>query len=286
MVWRRACLAAVLCLGLEAQAAEVVHFPSAVVPPSPLKQRLAEAEGRELTPEPGFPIWGHLSRPDGDGPFPVLVLMHGCAGLFPADFRWAALLTKWGYVTLIVDSFRPRSVLNVCEDPVGPVSPMTTRPLDAYGALAYLAAQPFVDPDRIGVVGWSHGGISALAAVSRIDIASGLPSQFRAAALFYPYCLTDRSFDLPVLILIGEADDWTPFDLCARMEENSQRHGTPVDVVAYPGVHHGFDIAELQPAIAVPGAGGTMHRLAYDAPAHEDATERLKSFLAAHLGPQ
>lgn len=62
---------------------------------------------------------------------------------------------------------------------------------DAFGALAYLAKQPSVDPERIAVVGYSHGGGVALrvAIQSRrgvYDIPDDL--QFRAAAAYYPPC--------------------------------------------------------------------------------------------------
>ena len=74
-------IAAMMLLALQApgRAAEVVHFTSAVLPPSPFKLRQAKAQGKELKQEPGFPLWGHLNKPSGNGPFPAVVLMHGCA---------------------------------------------------------------------------------------------------------------------------------------------------------------------------------------------------------------
>ena len=85
------CLAAMMLFGFQAavHAAEVVHFTSAVLPPTAFKLKRAKAQGKELELEPGFPVWGHLSKPTGAGPFPAVVLMHGCSGIFPTHVRWA-----------------------------------------------------------------------------------------------------------------------------------------------------------------------------------------------------
>lgn len=123
-----------------AAAAEVVHFP------------LVKGEPLNLV--------GHVRRPAGRGPFPAVVLLHGCAGDWRGmDSRWGARLVEWGYVALSIDSYGPRGVQDRCQYP-------TTDPpnhvLDAYGALDYLAAQPFVIPDRVVVMGVSGGARIAL----------------------------------------------------------------------------------------------------------------------------
>ena len=264
------------------RAAEVVHFSSAVLPPSPFKLRQARAQGKQLKQQPGTPLWGHLDKPAGTGPFPVLVLMHGCNGIHQSDARWAALLTKLGYVTLILDSFRPRSLFSVCQTPVRIASP-TMRALDAHGALAYLQRLAFVDADRIGLVGWSHGGIAALGAVSQFGIAHHLDQRFRAAVAFYPYCIADRSYELPILILMGESDDWTPVGICRELQSRSTKQGIAIELVTYPGAFHGFDVPELKQGWSVKGADGRDHRLKYDKKAHVDAIKRVQSFLARHL---
>ena len=278
------CLALVGLLGIQTSpnAAEVVHFRSAVLPPSPFKLRQAKAQGKELAQEPGFPLWGHLSKPAGEGPFPALVLLHGCSGLFPSDARRASELTELGYVTLIVDSLGPRSVFDVCREPLSVVSP-ENRGLDAHGAGAYLQALPFVDPARIAVIGWSHGAMSALAAVNKNGVTARLPPQFRAAIAFYPYCREGSKFDLPTLILSGEADDWTPIATCQRLKARPQNAGAPIELVAYPGAFHAFDVLELKEGLWLEGMAGQRYWLQYDEAAHTDATERVKAFLVEHL---
>ena len=50
-----------------------------------------------------------LTRPEGEGPFPAVVMLHGCNGLWrPWDDLWAGRLVRWGYVAFQVDSFGPR----------------------------------------------------------------------------------------------------------------------------------------------------------------------------------
>lgn len=268
--------------GAPTRATEVVHFESAVLPPSPFKQRLAKTQGKELKPRPGFPIWGHLSVPEGKGPFPALVLMHGCAGLFPTHARWSSQFVEWGYVTLILDSFGPRSTFNVCKDPMGVVSP-DLRGLDAHGALAHLQGRALVDPNRIAVVGWSHGGNAALSAVDDTSLSGPLPTKFTAAVAFYPYCFTDETINRPSLILAGEADEWGPVIRCRDMKAQDQNAGADIEVIAFPGVFHGFDVLELQEGSSAEGMNGRTFRLQYDKEAHEDAVERVRAFLAEHM---
>ena len=107
-----------------------------------------------------------LAKPDGDGPFPAVVLLHGCTGTernTPHQSIWrglnrhAQLLNENGYVTLIVDSFGPRGIVHSCRGEYA-----SDQLADAYSALDHLRSLPFVDADRIGVVGLSMGGSTAL----------------------------------------------------------------------------------------------------------------------------
>src|SRR5215510_57673 len=59
-------------------------------------------------------LTARLRRPDGGGPFPTLVLLHGCGGITPGNDWWTETLRRWGYVTLLVDSFGPRGRTNIC----------------------------------------------------------------------------------------------------------------------------------------------------------------------------
>ena len=253
-----------------AAAMEVVHFKSAAPP----------AAGQSS----GSAIWGHLKLPDGPGPFPAVVLMHGCGGILEAHIRWASELNAAGFATLIVDSFRPRSILNVCKGDTTSTG-YSQRAFDAHGALAYLQARPDIEPDNIGVIGWSHGATAALEAVSEGVAISRLETSFSAAIAFYPYCLSDRNISSPTIILIGENDDWTPPEPCEDLADRNRSNGSTgsVEVITYPAVYHSFDKPEVSDGFFVEGPLGIRHLMKYDRQAHDDSIRRVKAFLSQHV---
>jgi fermentation-respiration switch protein FrsA (DUF1100 family) len=173
--------ASLVVIPLVSAEAETVRFPSAVTPPTPLQLRLAKERGEAVTRPPATELVGELYRPPSNGPFPAVVMLHGCGGLGSrasedaAGARYAAL----GYVLLIVDSFGPRGVKQRCTIEAGST---VDRLMDAYGGLLFLAGQSFVDPDRIAVMAIRRAGASRLTpsnwAVSkpRSIVISGWPS--------------------------------------------------------------------------------------------------------------
>jgi dienelactone hydrolase len=250
-----------------------------------------------LTPGAPISIDATLVRPVGDGPFPAVVQLHGCAGLEPQSYRWAQWLATRGYVSLVVDSYGPRGVQGNCRtEPDEP--PITARFDDAMGALQYLQAQPFVRADRIAAIGWSQGGVYAMAVINGPSLERAkrrgvaLPSVGFAAAIgFYPggcKSLIDEQVIRPLLVLIGAADDWTPAATCQRMAEAMAARGADVSVVVYPDAYHYFDVegrdptvlAEVENELKPGGFGATV---AYQAAAAADAQRRVAAFLAANL---
>jgi dienelactone hydrolase len=97
---------------------------------------------------------GNLYKPKGDGQFPAVVVLHGCAGIDYHFRAWAEQLKKWGYVVLIVDSFSPRGVDRVCGHSYK--VPDLELSGDAYGAAIYLKQLPYVDSKKIGLMGFSR----------------------------------------------------------------------------------------------------------------------------------
>src|ERR671934_3168358 len=75
-------------------------------------------------------IRGAVSKPTGGGPFPAMILLHGCGGPQPGNALWAAELNKWGYVTIEIDSFVHRGVREICTDPTRVT--VSERVVDAY----------------------------------------------------------------------------------------------------------------------------------------------------------
>jgi len=249
-------------------AAEIVRFPIASAEPQPLI------------------LEGVLRRPDGDGAFPAVVLLHGCDGDWrDLDERWGKRLAAWGYVALTIDSYGPRDIESTCQGRTP-----ANAALDAYGALSYLAAQSFVAANRVALLGVDAGGTVTLASVEQGLIEQLFPHKFRAAVAFYPVCAAfTGTTAVPTLVLIGDADDWVPADACGTMAAQEtdpvgiSRAGDPgagVHVVIYPGAAHDFDDPRL-----APGKRVLDHWLEYNPAAAERAAQEVRDFLASILRP-
>jgi dienelactone hydrolase len=255
-------------------------------------------------------IDGYLFRPAVDGPRPAVVFLHGCGGLLTRNgaigaspLAWAKRLAKDGYVVLIVDSFSPRGITSMCAPANYEASAYLARPKDAYGALSYLQSQSFVRPDRIGLIGWSEGGGAVLLSIN--DSSLGRPAElphgdFRAAVAFYPascdvHNLRRHKFDwwmrwstqVPLLVLMGDQDVWTPVGPCKDMMDGAVSRGSPVELHIYPGAYHAFDA----PGHAKPSErpefttrSGVVPITGPDPAARSDAYARVPEFLARYLG--
>lgn len=228
------------------------------------------------------PLQGLLRRPNGAGPFPAVVLLHSCNGNWQRlDERWARQIVLWGYVTLTVDSFGPRGIVNTCTS--GSPADMA---FDAYRALDFLVRQHAVDPDRVAVLGFSQGGWLALSSVEQGVVEHSSPNKFRAAAAFYPPCRAVRgNLTVPALIMIGALDDWTPADGCRQLAEGGddygvsrRREGAPIKLIVFPGAWHAFDAPGLKTPRELLG-----HHLEYNQAAAEQSAVALREFLDAAL---
>ena len=229
----------------------------------------------------GERIEGYLARPDGAGPFPAVVGLHGCAGMHDATRqRLADQLVAWGYVVLLVDSYATRRIDHACTSSA--FATFLKRRPDAYGALVFLGSQNFVDWQRVAVVGFSAGARVTLSVAQTNSFEQFVPSgnlRFRAAVAFYPPCKAAWAPpEIPTLIFIGALDDWTPAADCADKVASWGNDGPPIELVVYPGAHHGFYYPHLQP-------GTTMfdHWLEYNGEAADNASHRLHQFLDRHL---
>jgi dienelactone hydrolase len=148
--------------------------------------------------------------------------------------------------------------------------------IDAYAALHYLSQQPFVDAERVAVLGNSMGGSFALFAVDWGGVEKMFDRKFRAAIVYYPYGRNHLGvMTIATLILIGEADDWNSAAACREMVERPQTEGARVDLHICPGAHHGFNFRESETGKWVLG-----HCLEYNAPAATDAWRKVRGFLA------
>jgi dienelactone hydrolase len=214
---------------------------------------------------------GKLTKPDGDGPFPAVVLLHGCSGVQDHHYRWAGKLKRWGFVSLIVDSFGPRGKSNICASGGHTIMPYR-RAKDAHGAKLYLESLPFIDPNRIAVMGWSHGAMSALEAV---EINEPSSSSFQVCVAFYPFCKQLFMVNSPLLVLIGEKDDWTPANLC-KYYIKPKENWPEIVLKVYPDAYHSFD--ETHKIGFYLG-----HVTGHNQLAAEDSYKMVKAFLEKYL---
>src|SRR5690349_20686770 len=198
-----------------AAAAETIHFRSATWPPTPLQLRLAKASRYTIAERASVALSGGLYRPAGEGPYPAIVLLHPCSGRLAPELEQADAqrYTALGYAVLAVDSFGPRGIVDGCAGGGTSVDMV----MDAYGALLHLEALPFIDSERIAVVGYSFGATVALSAVEFDGPERLFDRQFSAAIAYSPSCPDKLAVSVPTVILTGALDDWAPARFCRRM---------------------------------------------------------------------
>jgi len=246
---------------------------------------------------------GYLYKPESApaARVPAVVMMHGRAGAYSSRAygvydattlskrhqAWGRLWAEAGYIALMVDGFGPRGYAQgfprfSYDSRPDEVSEVTVRPLDAYGALAYLRARPDVAPERIGYLGWSNGGSAGLVALS-LD-APGIEhpnprTGFAAGLIFYPACGLKDQFEedgylayAPVQVFHGTADQETSASRCAALVERSRKLGGDIAITLYRGATHGFDDPSRK-----------RQRNPANAAATEDAVGRARDFFAQHL---
>jgi dienelactone hydrolase len=239
----------------------------------------------------GTTIRAVYMKPPGAGPFPAVVALHGCGGLYstrgPGLSRrhqdWAARWVAQGYAVLMPDSFGSRGLGSICGTRERAVRPGRERVADVQGARAFLQSQPDIRANRIVLVGWSNGGSTVLHAVSRGAAARDGRPDFARAVAFYPGCRTplERGTNsrVPVSILIGGADNWTPAGPCRALVDRMRASGNRADITVYPDAYHGFDDpasrVRERSGLAYTGDGSGRAMVGTNPAARQDAIRRL-----------
>jgi dienelactone hydrolase len=211
---------------------------------------------------------GYLFEPEGAGRHPAVVMLHGRAGPYSSAAKgvytaetlskrhqeWGRFWAERGYVALLVDSFGPRGFpegfpVGSYESRPASVSEQTVRPLDAYGALHYLRGRKDVVPGRIGIQGWSNGGMTVLVTMS--SHAPGIENPtpetgFRVALAEYPGCGMEAvSGDYRpyarLLMLVASADAEVSPKKCAAFAERAKRRGADLEFFEFEGAEHNYD---------------------------------------------
>jgi len=245
---------------------------------------------------------GYVFKPEGSHSLrnPAVVMMHGRAGPYSSlangtydastlsqrHQKWGHLWAQQGYLAILVDGFGPRGfpkgfTHQSYDQRPESVNEVSVRPLDAYGALAYLRSRKDVVADRIALQGWSKGASATLAAMSSATPAlkSQMPSTgFRAALAFYPGCGLKGKFKTglspyaPVRVFVGTSDEEISPQECSDLVQVSRAQHGDITIKFYTGATHDFD-----------DPGTRRQEIPANAAATRDATANAIEFVAALL---
>ena len=225
---------------------------------------------------------GYLARPEGPGPFPVVIVVNEIFGLHAYIQDVCRRLAKQGYAALAPGYFARAGDPAVMTDfpeimAVVRATPYAQVMADTGAALTWLDAQPWADVSRAGITGFCWGGTVVWMACAAHDFKAGAawygrlvaPAQNGEADRPWP---VDIAGDLrcPVLGLYGEADQGIPLDSVEQMRAALTAAGrTDSEIVIYPGADHGFH-ADYRPM--------------FNAAAATDGWERMSALFADRLG--
>jgi dienelactone hydrolase len=241
-------------------------------------------------------LHAQLYRPDGDGPFPVVIALHGCGGLVgrsePVQQRyrdWAEQLLKDGNAVLLPDSYGSRELGPQCrvKDRERHVLARRERVADIMASRQWLVQQPWAARNRISLMGWANGASALLWAVRPQLSSRNAEPDFRSAVAFYPDCRISSglgwSARVPTLLLIGAKDDVSSPPACRQMVDGARGRSALARIVVYPGAYHDFDRPNL-PLHTIAGTSDAAlpdrGHLGSDPEARADSQKRVAEWLA------
>jgi len=241
---------------------ETITFLSEPGPHSPFRLKRAKADGIELEPKEKIELTGYLGKLDTDTPAAAIILLHSGQGLQDFHKAWAQRLAEWGYVSLLIYS-------------------------DAPGAYEYLINQPYVDANRIGIMGWSAGGNLTFSLIgTEPPPGRKIRKAISAAAIIYPICNPDGGlFTAPMLILLGDNDGLIQKGHCRFFKQASEGKNPSqvVELKVYPGATHFYDDPKY-PTYTGNDATTGNSAFYYDPRAHQDSLDRVQQFFKKYLG--
>ncbi len=206
-------------------------------------------------------------KPDGDGPFPVVIQLHGCGGKKPFQLTWAKAAVEAGAAAIVVDSHAPRRIsqlsayATVC---TGMRLPGRERAGDLFAAMAWARRQPWCDSTRIAAAGWSHGAWTIsdalflrdqaeMARATGIDNVEGEPlNGLKGAFLVYPYLgigvLNRPAWRLKpkTVAIIGGKDGIAGGVAPRKLLRRQADHGCPMQIIDFETATHAFDEPEAR----------------------------------------
>jgi dienelactone hydrolase len=236
-----------------------------------------------------------LFKPEGNGPFPVVIALHGCGGLsghsepVQARYRdWAEQLLKDGKAVLFPDSYGSRELGPQCRvREQRRVTARRERVTDILAARQWLMQQAWVAQDRISLLGWANGASALLWAVRpQLSLRHAEPD-FRSAVAFYPDCRLSSglgwSTRVPTLVMIGGKDDVSSPPACRQMVEGAHGRSALTRIVVFPSAYHDFDRANFPVHAIGPNADAAdpeKGHVGTDAEARADSQKLVAEWLA------
>lgn len=215
---------------------------------------------RKVTyPADGLVMAGHLARPDGDGPWPAVLIGHDGIGLDDFQRRRADHLAERGYLALAMDYHGGRYFSGDPEAMLARVLPLIGDPgrMRATGraALDVLLAEPGADPGRLAALGYGAGGTVVLELAR-----AGVP--FRGVAVVHPGLPPTRPQDWAAvggtfLVATGSEDPLCTPEQVMEFTRALQGAGVDWRVHVYGGAEHAFWAAPTRPDGSP--TGGTIH---------------------------
>ena len=239
-------------------------------------------------------LHAQLYKPEGQGPFPVVIALHGCGGLagrsepvLPRYRDWAEQLVRDGHAVLLPDSYGSRELGPQCRAKEHRIHARSERVADIMASRQWLVQQPWAAHDRISLLGWANGASALLWAVRPQLSSRGVEPDFRSAIAFYPDCRISAglgwSARVPTLLLIGAKDDVSSPPACRQMIDGAHGRSALARIVVYPGAYHDFDRANL-PLHAIAGSADATApehgHLGTDPEARADSHKRVAEWLA------
>ena len=239
-------------------------------------------------------LHAQLFKPEGEGPFPTVIALHGCGGLGshsdsvqPRYRDWAERLLKAGNAVLLPDSYGSRELGPQCRVKDIHVKARRERVTDIAASRAWLMKQNWVARDRVSLIGWANGASALLWAVRPQSAARDAGPDFRAAIAFYPDCRISAglgwSTRVPTLVLIGANDDVSSPPACRQMVDGAHGRSALARIVVYPGAYHDFDRANtpLHAASGSTDAAVPEHgHLGTDSEARAESQKEVAEWLA------
>lgn len=246
-----------------------------------------------------------MFKPGGVGPFPGLVVLPTCSGhaAWYHSFDWAKAALQRGYAVLVVDPLTPRGAGAENCRPPAKVS-LTRFRKDGFDAAEHLRKQPFVDRDRIGLLGLSFGAMAGLTASGEGHATPDGRAAFRAIVSIYPICylanfrsptlkrvidvrFTPARVVVPLQVQMAELDTEAPPRDCVPVLQAQKERGALIDFIVHKNATHNWDAAALgQGTFRKTGLFGQAIVYRYNPEVTAESVKRALDFLDRYVKAQ